>query len=263
MKQFIPLFIILEFFISCSQNSSSGNRIISDSIAKNSVSELWLGTWERRQWSYGATLKITGINKDSIVFSLQAFNGAHGGELEGTAVVKENTALFYSSNENDTCVIEFRLIGDSTITIEHKKGSCYAGMGVTYDGQYKNSKILPEEKDETLLSLGIFQTEKEDSLFRSLVEDKYDAFVYSTQTTSEEEDLDSLHAKVYSSGVTGLYTIQENIIMVDSLNTTIWAAVLYQGKLYYFTNGNSYKTKLPKTIDKWRQRFEEYPVVYK
>jgi hypothetical protein len=263
MKVFILFFLIAELMISCSQNASSGNTPIADtSITKVPASKLWLGTWERRQWSYGATLEITGIKNDSIVFSLHAFNGVHGGELEGVAVVKDNTALFYNSNENDTCLLRFKLLRDTSITIEHEKGICYAGMGVSYNGQYKNSKTLPKEKDETLLSLGIFKTEKEDSLFKSLVGDKYGAFVYSTQTTSEEDDLDSLNAKVYTSGVTGLYTIQENIIMVDSLNT-IWAAVLDEEKVYYFTNNNEYKRRVPKTIDKWRQRFEEYPVVYK
>jgi hypothetical protein len=178
------------------------------------------------------------------------------------AVVRENIAVFFNSNKNDTCLVEFKLMGDSSITIEHKKGMCYAGMGVTYDGQYKNSKILPEEKDENLVSLGIFKTEKDDSLFRSIVGDKYNAFVTSTQFTSEDEDMDSLKAKVYTSGVTGLFTIQENIIMMDSANT-IWAAVLDDEKVYYFTNNNDYKTRVPKTIDKWRERFKEYPVIYK
>ena len=159
-------------------------------------------------------------------------------------------------------MLEFKLTGDSAITIEQKKGICYAGMGVSYDGQYKNSKIVSEEKDETLLSLGIFKTEKEDSLFKSLVGSDYSLFVYSTQTTSEEEDLDSLHAKVYYSGVTGLYTIQENIVMIDSLNN-IWAAVLHREKVHYFTNSNEYKMKIPKTIVKWRERFAEYPIIYK
>ena len=197
------------------------------------------------------------------MFSLKAFNGGHGGELEGVAIVDENVALFYQDNEYDTCLLEFKLTRDSAITIEQKKGICYAGMGVSYDGQYKNSKIVAEEKDETLLSLGIFKTGKEDSLFKSLVGSDYALFVYSTQTTSEEEDLDSLHAKVNYSGVTGLYTIQENIIMIDSLDNNIWAAVLHGEKVHYFTNSNEYKMKIPKTIEKWRERFAEYPIIYK
>jgi len=254
--------MITELMISCSETTSSGNSTMVGSIQKESASKLWLGTWERKQWGYGATLEIKDIRRDSIVFSLKAFNGGHGGELEGVAIVDENVALFYQDNEYDTCLLEFKLTRDSAITIEQKKGICYAGMGVSYDGQYKNSKIVAEEKDETLLSLGIFKTEKEDSLFKSLVGSDYSLFVYSTQTTSEEEDLDSLHAKVYYSGVTGLYTIQENIVMIDSLNN-IWAAVLHREKVHYFTNSNEYKMKIPKTIVKWRERFAEYPIIYK
>ena len=261
MKRFLLLLIITKILVSCSHNSGSGNNATADSLKKQPASELWLGTWERREWSSGATLEITAIMADSIVFFLQAFNGGHGGELEGVALVKDNVAQFYSSNKNDTCLLQFKLMGDTSIRIEHKKGMCYAGMGVSYDGQYKNAKALPEEEEETLVGLGIFKTEKEDSLFRALTGDKYKSFVYSTQTTSEEGDGDSLNAKVYSSGVTGLYTISENIIMIDSINT-IWAAVLYGEKVYYFTNSDEYKTRLPKTIEAWRQRFKEHPIVY-
>lgn len=263
MKQSIFLSAIVGLITSCSSNDRFDNSTSVDSTSRISASKLWLGTWERRQWGYSATLEIVDIKGDSIIFSLVAFNGAHGGEIEGKAIVKNGIATFHNNTEYDTCLIEFKLNKDTSIAIEQKKGICYAGMGVTYEGQYKNSKNLPEEeKEETLLSLGIFKTEKEDSLFRSLVGENYSLFVYSTQTTAEEEDLDSLNARVYSSGVTGLYRIQENIIMTDSLNN-IWAAVLDREKVYYFTNNSKYKKTIPGTIDSWRKRFDAYPVIFK
>jgi hypothetical protein len=60
----------------------------------------------------------------------------------------------------------------------------------------------------------------------------------------------------------GLYTIMENIIMIDS-SKNIWAAVIDDNKIYYFTNRLDYKTKLPRTIENWRNRFKDYKVIYK
>lgn len=153
-------------------------------------------------------------------------------------------------------------MGDSIITIGQKKGTCFAGMAVTYDGAYKNENLPEEEASANLISAGVFTTEKEDTAFKSLVGENYSLFVNSTQLISESEDLDNFNASVHSSGVRGLFTAMENIIMIDSLYN-IWAAVIDDGKVYYFTNNDDYKEKLPKTIDNWRQRFKDYPVVYK
>ena len=227
------------------------------------VSKLWLGKWERRQWQNDASLEITNIKGDSIEFSLFASSGGHTGEIEGMAIVNGNIAIFSNKDESDTCLIQFILIGDSVIAIDQKQGFCFAGLAVTYDGDYKNSKNLTKaESAESLMSLGIFKTEKEDSIFKSLVGDSYSLFVNSTQLISEDEDLDSLNATVHSSGVGGLFTFMENIIMADSLNN-IWAAVIDDNKIYYFTNKKKFKKELPKTIDNWRQRFKNYPVIYK
>ena len=43
----------------------------------------------------------------------------------------------------------------------------------------------------------------------------------------------------------------------------IWAAVIDDNKVYYFTNNKEYKNRLPKTIDNWRQNFKNYEVIYK
>jgi len=53
----------------------------------------------------------------------------------------------------------------------------------------------------------------------------------------------------------------ENIIIVDS-NNHIWAAVIDDKKVRYFTNVPAYYAVLPKTIDNWRGLFKNYPVFY-
>jgi hypothetical protein len=268
MKFLILVFLISGMTVACSSNNSSGNTtktdiIKTDAAPTRTVNRLWLGKWERRRWQNDASLEITNIQNDSIKFSLSASSGGHTGELEGMAIVNGHLAIFSNREESGTCLIQFKLIGDSTIVIDQKRGYCFAGMGVTYDGDYKSSKGLPEaEPTENLISLGIFKTKKDDSIFKALVGNSYALFVNSTQLTSEDDDLDSLNAAVRSSGVRGLFTSVENIIMTDSLNN-IWAAVIDDNKVYYFTNKKEYKERLPKTIDSWRQRFRGYPIIYK
>ena len=224
----------------------------------------WIGTWERKQNLSDAELDIKSVKSDSIEFSLSAANGGNSGELEGTAIVNDSMAVYLDKDKTDSCLIHFVLLGDSVIKINQLSGICGAGNGVFYGGVYKNARLLPKAKEETknLVDLGIFKTSKEDSVFRLLVGDSYKLFASTTQQTSEGDDLDSLHANVYASGINGLFTIAENIIMIDSSHN-IWSAVIDKEKLYYFTNASRYKDSLPKTIHNWRQRFKDYKIVYK
>lgn len=232
-------------------------------VTRKNASKSWMGTWERRLWQNEATLEIKTIKVDSLEFTLSASSGGHTGDIDGVAIAAGSIARFQGIDPGDSCFIEFTLVDDSVIRIEEKGGSCPAGIGVVYSGEYKNSKVLsPVKKDETLFDLGIFENEKQDSIFKSLVGDSYLLFVNSTQLTSDDDDLDSIHATVHSSGVRGLFTSMENIVMIDSSNN-IWAAVIDDNKVYYFTNNEGYKNRLPKTIDNWRQRFKNYKIVYK
>jgi hypothetical protein len=252
--------VLLLLLFSCSSKKTQATNKPAPSAL---ISKSWLGKWERQIWQNGATLEIKTINGDSLEFSLVALNGANTGEIEGKAIVRDNVAVFSSVEDLDSCLLEFKLLGDSAITINQIRRNCFAGLEVIYSGDYKNAKMLPPiERAETLVDLGIFNSEKQDSAFRSLVGSNYSRFVNSTQLTSEDDDLDGLHATVQSSGVRGLFTFEENIIMMDSIYN-IWAAVIDNEKVYYFTNNQAYKNKLPKTIDNWRENFKNYEIVYK
>ena len=154
-----------------------------------------------------------------------------------------------SSNSHDT------VINSDTSKVEKAP----VAIDTNFD---KSTKAKEDKSSESMTSLGVFTTKRTDSIFKKLVGSSYSQFVNSTQLTSEDDDLDGLNSTVYSSGVKGLYTIMENIIMIDSLNN-IWAAVIDDNKVYYFTNTQNHKSTLPKTIDNWRQRFKDYPIIYK
>ena len=215
----------------------------------STISDSWIGEWKRDLRYNEAILEIVSIQDASIEFTLWASNGANTGDADGMAKVKNNVATF-SSND---CLLKFTLQGDSKILIEETDCSFYKGMGVVFSGEY--------EKSTTLVELGVLSNYKENSAFKDLVGDKYSLFIVSSQTICDEDDLDGLNAKVMSSWVNGLNTILENIIIIDP-SKNIWAAVIDNNKVYYYTNNQSYKNKLPKTIDNWRNRFKDYEVIY-
>jgi hypothetical protein len=259
MKTTLPLFIFCAFLAGCGSNDPGVKT-----ETKKEASKSWIGTWERKSWENDAKLEIMGTRRDTIDFSLSAVSGGSMGDLEGIAIVTNGVGRFSDNGVVDSCFLQFTLMGDSVIVIDDIGSSCPAGIGVSYNGNYKNSKLLTGkiEKVEDLVTLGIFSTRQEDDAFRILVGKDYDLFVSTTQLVSEDEDLDSLHAVVRSAGVRGLYTFMENIIMTDS-SGNIWAAVIDDQKVLYFTNNELYKNKLPKTIDNWRKNFKQYKIIYK
>lgn len=253
--------------LSCQSNSkTNGNdsAIVKHDTITTKPSHTWLGEWNRDDWQNEAGLDITKITGDSLAFSLQAGSGGHTGEIEGSAFVRANQAFFRSAEDNK-CSLVLTLKGDSVITVSTKGCEDMGGMGVAFDGKFFNAKYVSKTKKKadvpTLITLGILNNE-EDQTFRKLVGKNYETFLNSTQLTNDDvKDLDDMHAKITASGVRGLFTFQENIIMVDSAKN-ICAAVIDDEKVHYFTNNSSYKNKLPKTIEDWRSRFAQYPVIY-
>ena len=267
MKYYFVTFLIL-LLTNCSSNNTDGTEnVLSNSKDNNALkiidNKAWIGNWSRNIRQNEASLEITKSANDSIEFNLSASSGGNTGELEGVARISNNIAKYYMIEGEDTCIITFEF-NNSEIIVRQEKGNCGAGLGVTYDGNYskfnKEDKEIPEDTTN-LISLGIFQNEKEDKDFRNLVGSRYETFINSTQLTYEDEDLDSLNAKVFSSGVRGLYTFMENIIMIDTLDN-IWAAVIDDNKVYYYTNNSKFKSKLPLTIENWRKDFDKYEVIY-
>ena len=210
---YLIILITIIAFSSCQHNQEK---------TEESSQSAWKGKWERYIWQNEASLEITELKNDTIVFTLFAHSGSHTGGLEGYAEIKGNIATYTEFNDIDNCIITFNLLGDSIITITQKTNNCFAGAGVNYSGHYKNELKLNKTKPtETLYSLGIFKTKQQDSVFRCLVKDNYDLFLNSTDLTSLVEDLDGFNASVKSSGVRGLFTVMENNIMIDN-NYMIW-----------------------------------------
>ncbi|AIF54184.1 hypothetical protein [Pelosinus sp. UFO1] len=122
-------------------------------------------------------------------------------------------------------------------------------------------KLVMEEvkQGETLQSMGIFTSVAEENEFISLVGRDYDKFLTSFALITSKQDLDGFNAKVFAGNVRGLFTIKEAIIMING-NGTIWAAVIDGNQVKFFTNSKGEQV-IPKTVEKWRERFKEKEII--
>jgi hypothetical protein len=258
MKHFLLIFISFCFLFACSSKDEevkTPEKPTSKTTSK--ASKKWKGKWEREVWGNQATLEITKIKGNKLTFRIFAIAGANIGELKGTAKAKGKKASF---KDGTNCTLEFTLT-DDYIEVAQKEGDCGSGNGVTYAGKYKHEKFSSDEEMTTDLAELKILSQEEDIIFRELVENKYNAFVNSAQSTKKCNDLDNFQAKVTCNHIPGLNGVMESIIMVDK-NHSIWAAVLEEGKVYYFTTDSNFKDKLPNTIDQWREKFKDNKIVY-
>ncbi|RTQ48871.1 hypothetical protein EJV47_14840 [Hymenobacter gummosus] len=230
----------------------------------------WTGTWAYHDEFDSGTLTIRSRPGDTegFDFELQGLSGAHTGELSGRARLKKNVSRYSADNpEEGPCQLIFRLTEDSTLTVEQPKGTCGAGAGVSFAGEYRRETgrgaAAAKPKETTMLSRGIFRTPSEDAAFRQLVGADYRRFTESAQLVSEDTDSEFLGATVYESSVRGLGSVEGNMVIIDK-DKHIWAAVLAGDSVLYYTNRPDYLTRLPGAIDKWQSYAQEEPrtVVY-
>ena len=132
----------------------------------------------------------------------------------------------------------------------------------TFEVDSEAPKLVMEEvkQGETLQSKGIFTGVAEENDFISLVGRDYDNFLTSFALITMKQDLDGFNAKVFAGNVRGLFTIKEAIIMIND-NGAIWAAVIDGNQVKFFTNSKGEQV-LPKTVEKWRERFKEKDVLF-
>ncbi len=205
----------------------------------------------------GASLSILSVTATGFAFELAASSGAHSGLIEGTAVKSAAGAAFI--DDQTKCEVRFRRVGDRLVVSTSPKCASMGGMGVTFDGEFATGDA--KSRTVTLTELGVLTRNVSEKDFAALVGEAYDAFTSSFQMVYEQKDVDGLGARVSSGAVQGLFTIAEAIVM-SRPDGTIYAAVIDDGVVKYFSSDPGFKNKLPKTIEAWRERFAELKVVF-
>jgi len=255
------LFCLIIYFTGCAQSTADTESKVAPN-QEQILDSTWKGTWTRYMWQETAILEITAINKDSFVFDIEVGSGGRVGDFSGTAGISGDSALFLTTEDDDSCMFRFRRLGDSVILVERIKGEC-GGAHVLFDGRYVHQKYF-KEVEENLVTLDIIKTAAQDAEFRNLVGEDYQNFVNTTHLVSLEDDLDSSGATVMVSGVRSLFTNMEYIIMTDSSGHKFAAAIIGDDDdVNYYTNWERFKGVEPQTIKFWRSRFMEKRFVFK
>jgi hypothetical protein len=232
----------------------------------------WSGTWtlDDKRGFNGGDVTIKEVTSQSFGFDISASSGGHAGEIEGRASINGEKARFAEKTGSgggatQECIVDF-VLRSKAIEISTNDGcQGYGGEGVVFDGSYLHEK--PKAAELTLRGLHFSPakddvwTDENDRIFAQLTGKDYKKFAETCQLIFAIDDLDEFGAKVHACGVRGLFTFMESIIMTTA-SGKIYAAVIDDPKVLYFTNDPRYAGTLPKTIDNWRGHFTEKPIVY-
>lgn len=206
-----------------------------------------------------AFLYIAPEKEGKVAFSIEAYWGANNGYVSGVAERQESevTTYVFKDDENDVCTITFVGIGTQTIRVD-TTDDCYryGGVNVYFEGVFK------EGGDEPAPSINwIFKKNTDQQAFNALVGGDKERFDNTAHVLSGSFE-GSGTREVYPLYVGGLGSISESIVIIDS--GRIWAAVLADSEVWYYTNVPADKLRLEATIEKWADSNKEsYTVVYK
>jgi hypothetical protein len=222
----------------------------------------WFGYWMKEsQPLRGGTLFIREVGSAGFFFHLDLHDGARLGNVSGFARFNGPDSAYArigTGDENPPCEIKFRRTIDGTRRIHLDEGDgckAFKGMGAWFDGTYYC-------ENNFLFDSGALDELDLQRLY-SITGKHYTPFVERFQQCrdGEKESTDTFVAKVTVGGAKGMYTIFEAILMKGE-NGQLWAAYIDGESVRYFTTERTFKDRIPKTIDKWRERFSEKEVIY-
>jgi hypothetical protein len=241
-------------------------NMLDDSIASQvhagQHASLWWGNWaiEGGHGASGGNLFIREVGSAGFVFDLAIWNGSRTGNISGFArVVSPDIAYarVTSGGVDQFCELAFRRSftdhGRHIVIEESGAGHAFHGMGVTFSGRY------------TWKHVALFQGAALDEIdlqrLYSIVGQYFEPMMNRFQGLSEGENHDTFVARVTIGGVRGLYTIMEGIVLRGERGQ-LWAAYIDEDVVRYFTTEREYQATLPKTIEKWRERFKDKNVIF-
>lgn len=223
---------------------------------------LWWGQWHLGlgEAAHGGSLFITDVGPEGFRFNVTVYHGSHTGDVAGFArLMAPNYAYarIGSENRDEICEITFRRrldAGHRRIEMD-EYGDCYHhhGMGVHFAGTFVRTP-------ERLFDGGVLDEIDLQNLYR-ITGPYYADLSQRFQGLSDGENLDDFNASVTIGSVRGLYTIMEGIVM-RSPGGDLWTAFIDGNVVRYFTTVPSSANKRPKTIEHWRERFIDKPVVH-
>lgn len=224
----------------------------------------WAGEWGMitpNQFMYSS---VTIANPTSNAASIWVQNVSYGnnGAFDDKAA-KLHGRLAYSHDDMGSILVLYLVPGKAIYVDPHPEST--GGLGVYFTGQYPKGPAPVNFL--SLKELGVLESDTQEAEFKKMTGSGYTDFLYAMGIVEVNKDLDNLQAKVVSGVLPGFYQEKESIVMYDR-KSHYWAAVIELNRTIkdcevdFYTNVPK-TTKLPKTIEAWRQRFKSYPVVFK
>jgi len=214
----------------------------------------WFGRWEVQSilQYFSGDLVINNVSDKKFDFEIIVVKGARIGNISGTAkFISPNEAKFISSIENESCVIKFKRYGN-IISLEEDNCDTYKGLSVSFDD---NDYIRKADIFDYIENLNDIKLSKIYSCCSD--EEKYNNFLRCLYTIYDEINLDNFEAEVIRSGVPGLYTIYEAILMHTPDDEVYFAFIDDYSEILYFSSDKNFQTKKPKTIEKWIENLKD------
>jgi len=132
------------------------------------------------------------------------------------------------------------------------------GMGALFYPDYVFGEIdvvMPDAID-----VGIVKTEEQHELFKKLVGDKYNEFIsYTSYVDYSEVIMDGEKVKAGNSMLRGAYGYCSYIIS----SKYIYAAIIGDDGIYYYTNDKKYANKIPEPMAEWSKKRDKIIYNYK
>ncbi|MBB6452380.1 hypothetical protein HNQ94_000825 [Salirhabdus euzebyi] len=217
-------------------------------IVENNNEDSWLGKWNRPLRNNSATLNVLEMNDKGFTFTISSTWHARTGMVDGSAFFTSTSQAIFEDGLG--CQISFVKNGGKMEVTQTMECSGYGGLNVTFEGDFLKGDVQVPEA--SLLDIGIFETKKQDDLFRKVVGEDYNLFVENMGVYALGSNLDNFNANVVQGYIVGLATLNEAIIMYNE-NNEIWGATLHDGQVLYYSNVGEYKRNIPVTIKEWIQ----------
>jgi hypothetical protein len=227
----------------------------------NHNKSVWWGTWslKTRRKAHSGALFIFQVSSTNFFFDLHLTDGARSGKIRGNAmIVAPNAAIAFQSNhEGKMCEVVFRRVYHHDYWIieleQNRECSSFQGQGTTFTGTY-------ELETESVLYRDALN-EVEMNLLASVTGKYCYQLLERFQQISSIATADNFIQKVVSGGCKGMYTIMEGIVALNDKGE-IWCAYIDGNVVRYFTSVPQWQHRLPQTLDNWREKFSDKPIVF-
>jgi len=221
----------------------------------------WWGSWSiGGRGANGGNLFIREFSPEGFLFDLDVHNGSHSGDMTAYArLVSRDLAYARLSNgegePGGEIVFQRRQEGRRQWIEVQETASCwyFRGARAYFGGIF-------ERVQNPWFTSGLMH-EMELSRLYALTGEHFEKILTCTSDVGEADNLDDWGARVIRGGVAGLHSIMESIVMIGERGE-LCAAYTDEDVVRFFTNLDAGSGQaLPKTINEWRQGFEDKSVM--